>query len=288
MPTEGLLLHAAGLDTVHDSNCRTPRHADKTAFRADNASDSNAPHSEPQTLTLLSPQSWVTVVACPGGRSLSWEGMGEMTAAFALVAAAASETGLVRRNNEDAAYSGRWLFAVADGMGGHAAGEVASAAVIESLRAHDLDVGADALLEALGHAVTEANAEVARRAAEDSARFGMGTTLTAMLWSGSTSALVHIGDSRAFRLRDGQLRQITEDHVLGNLVSNAGPLAPVLSRYLDGRADRSPDLSLRELRAGDRYMICSDGLSPVVNIEAISAVLAAARKHARRLAAKVS
>jgi protein phosphatase len=199
-----------------------------------------------------------------------------MTAAFALVAAAASETGLVRRNNEDAAYSGRWLFVVADGMGGHAAGEVASAAVIESLRAHDADVGAGALLEVLGHAVAKANAEVARRAAEDPARFGMGTTLTAMLWSGNTAALVHIGDSRAFLLRDGQLRQITEDHVLGNLVSNAGPLAPVLSRYLDGRPDRSPDLGLRELRAGDRYLICSDGLSPVVSTEAIDAALAAA------------
>ena len=93
----------------------------------------------------------------------------------------------------------------------------------------------------------------------------MGTTLTGMLWSGDTAALVHIGDSRAFRLRDGQLRQMTEDHVLGNLVSNAGPLAPVLSRYLDGRPDRSPDLGLRDLRAGDRYLICSDGLSPVVS-----------------------
>jgi PPM family protein phosphatase len=199
-----------------------------------------------------------------------------MTAALALVAAAASEMGLVRRNNEDAAYSGRWLFAVADGMGGHAAGEVASAAVIESLRAHDTDVGANVLLEVLGYAVTEANAEVAQRAAEDPARFGMGTTLTAMLWSGDTAALVHIGDSRAFLLRDGQLRQITEDHVLGNLVSNAGPLAPVLSRYLDGRPDRSPDLGLRELRAGDRYLICSDGLSPVVSTEAIGAALAVA------------
>ena len=196
-----------------------------------------------------------------------------MTALFVLAAAAASRTGLVR---QDAAYAGRWLFAVAGGLGGHAAGEVASAAVIESLRAHDLDVGADALLEALGHAVTEANAEVARRAAEDSARFGMGTTLTAMLWSGNTTALVHIGDSRAFRLRHGRLRQITEDHVLGNLVSNAGPLAPVLSRYLDGRPDRSPDLGLRELRTGERYLICSDGLSPVVSDEAIGAVLAAA------------
>jgi PPM family protein phosphatase len=199
-----------------------------------------------------------------------------MTAPFALVAAAASETGLVRQNNEDAAYSGRWLFAIADGMGGHAAGEIASAAVIESLRAHDTDVGTSALLEILGHAVTEANAEIARRAAEDPARFGMGTTLTAMLWSGDTAALVHIGDSRAFRLRGGRLRQITEDHVLGNLVSNAGPLAPVLSRYLDGRPDRSPDLGLRDLRTGDRYLICSDGLSPVVSSEAIGAVLAAA------------
>jgi serine/threonine protein phosphatase PrpC len=96
-----------------------------------------------------------------------------------------------------------------------------------------------ALTEVLGNAVTEANAEIARRAAEDPARFGMGTTLTAMLWSGATAVLAHIGDSRAFRLRDGQLRQITEDHVLGNLVSNAGPLAPVLSRYHDGRPDRS-------------------------------------------------
>jgi len=199
-----------------------------------------------------------------------------MATALALVAAAASETGLVRQNNEDAAYSGRWLFAVADGMGGHAAGEIASAAVIESLRAHDEDVGADALLQVFGHAVTEANAEIARRAAEDPARFGMGTTLTAILWSGDTAVLAHIGDSRAFRLRDGQLRQITEDHVLGNLVSNAGPLAPVLSRYLDGRPDRSPDLGLRDLRIGDRYLICSDGLSPVVSSEEIGAVLAAA------------
>ena len=78
-----------------------------------------------------------------------------MATTLALVTAAASETGLVRQNNEDAAYSGRWLFAVADGMGGHAAGEIASAAVIQSLRAHDEDVSANALLDVLGHAVTE-------------------------------------------------------------------------------------------------------------------------------------
>ena len=197
-----------------------------------------------------------------------------MSGLITVTAAAASETGQARQNNEDSAYSGKHLFAVADGMGGHAAGEVASAAVIESLRAHDDVVPPAVLLEVLGHAVTEANAEVARRAAEDPARFGMGTTLTAMLWSGDRAALVHVGDSRAFRLRDGQLRQITEDHVLGNLVSNAGSLAPVLSRYLDGRPDRSPDLGLCELRPGDRYLLCSDGLSPVVGTAAIGAVLA--------------
>ena len=161
-------------------------------------------------------------------------------------------------------------------MGGHAAGEIASAAVIESLRACDVDVLPGQLLEVLARAVASANAEVARRAAEDPARLGMGTTLTAMLWSADQFALVHIGDSRAFRFRVGQLCQITEDHVMGKLVSNAGDLAPVLTRYLDGRPDRSPDLSRRELRPGDRYLICSDGLSPVVTAAAIREVLAAA------------
>jgi protein phosphatase len=199
-----------------------------------------------------------------------------MTALVTLRAAAACVPGLVREGNEDAVYAGRRLLAVADGMGGHAAGEVASAAVIESLRACDIEAEPGELLEALARAVAGANAEVARRVAEDPARLGMGTTLTAMLWSADQVALVHIGDSRAFRLRDGVLRRLTEDHVMGNLVSNAGELAPVLTRYLDGRPDRSPDLGLRELRPGDRYLLCSDGLSPVVADSAIREVLAAA------------
>jgi len=199
-----------------------------------------------------------------------------MTAPLTLVPAAASETGRVRQNNEDAAYSGRWLFAVADGLGGHAAGEVASAAVIESLRSHDAELAQEAMLEVLGRAVAEANSQVARRVAEDPARWGMGTTLTAMLFSGDHAALAHIGDSRAFRLRDGQLRQITEDHTVGNLVSDAGSLAPVLTRYLDGRPDRSADLSVRDLRAGDLYLLCSDGLSPVVSTGQIRDVLVSA------------
>jgi PPM family protein phosphatase len=198
-----------------------------------------------------------------------------MAGKIALRWAAASEVGRVRQNNEDAVYSGRWLFAVADGLGGHAAGEIASAAVIESVRTCDAEVAPADLLEVLGRAVIKANAEVAHRVSEDPARLGMGTTLTAMLWSGDKAGLVNIGDSRAFRLRGGRLLQITEDHVMGNLVSNAGEMAPVLTRYLDGRPDRSPDLGLRELRAGDRYLLCSDGLSPVVSATAIRGVLAA-------------
>jgi PPM family protein phosphatase len=218
----------------------------------------------------------VTVVACPIGLALSLGRQVEMTARLTLAAAAASETGLVRENNEDAAYSGRWLFAVADGLGGHAAGEVASAAVIESLRSHDKEIAPDILLETLGLAIAEANREVARRVAADPSRKGMGTTLTAMLWSGDCAALAHIGDSRAFRLREGRLHQITEDHTIGRLVSDADFLAPVLARHLDGRPDRSPDLRMRDLRVGDRYLLCSDGLSPVVSSGAIRGVLVSA------------
>ncbi|HEY1005321.1 MAG TPA: protein phosphatase 2C domain-containing protein [Streptosporangiaceae bacterium] len=199
-----------------------------------------------------------------------------MAGKIALDWAASSETGLVRQNNEDSAYAGRLLYAVADGLGGHAAGEVASAAAIEVLRAYDTETDPAALLETLGRAVAEANREIDRRAAEDPARLGMGTTLTAMLCSGTAAALVHIGDSRAFRLRGGHLRQITEDHVLGKLISGADALAPVLSRYLDGNLGRSPDLGLRELHPGDRYLLCSDGLSPIVSTAAVKDVLMAA------------
>jgi serine/threonine protein phosphatase PrpC len=211
-----------------------------------------------------------------------------MAGKIALTWAASSETGRVRQRNEDSAYAGRWLYAVADGMGGHAAGDVASAAVIESLRSSDSEAAPAVLLEVLGRAVAEANGEVARQAAENEARRGMGTTLTAMLRTGDRFALAHIGDSRAFRLRDGQLRQITEDHVMSKLVSNPGYLAPVMSRYLDGRPDRSPDLSVRDLRVGDRYMICSDGLSPIVDVAAIRDTMTSAASPAeavRQLAA---
>jgi serine/threonine protein phosphatase PrpC len=156
------------------------------------------------------------------------------------------------------------------------AGKVASAAAIQSLRSHDAEAPPGALLEVLGRAVMEASREVALQAAGDPTRRGMGTTLTAMLFSGDRVALAYIGDLRAFRVQDGQLRQITEDHTIGNLVWDAGLLAPVLARYVDGRPDRSADLGLRDLRAGDRYLLCSDGLSPVVDDGTLRNVLTSA------------
>ena len=195
-----------------------------------------------------------------------------MTALVAL-AGAASGTRLAR---QDAAYAGRWLFAVASGLGGHAAREVASAAVIESLRSHDSEVAPGMMPTVLSRAVAEASREVARRAAGDPARQGMGATLTAMLVSGGRAALAHIGDSQAFMLRDGRLRQITEDHTIGNLVWDAGSLAPVLARYLNGEPDRSADIGLRDLRAGDRYLLCTGGLSTVLDDRTVSNVLTSA------------
>ncbi len=211
-----------------------------------------------------------------------------MTALFALAAAAASGTGVARPGNEDAAYAGRWLFAVAAGRGGHAAGEAASAAVVQALRPHDAEVAPDDMLTVLSRVVAEANREVARQAAGDPARQGMGTTLTAMLFSGERAALAHIGDSRAYLLRDGRLRQVTEDHTIGNLVWDAGSLAPVLARYLDGEPDRSADLGLRDLRAGDRYLLCTGGLSIVAGDRTPRNVLTSAdgpARAARQLAA---
>jgi PPM family protein phosphatase len=190
--------------------------------------------------------------------------------------AAGSSTGLVRPVNEDAAYAGRWLFAVADGLGGHVAGEVASSTVIAALRPCDAETSPADLLEVLSRAVSHASGELRHWIEEDPGLAGMGTTLTAMLWSGHTFALAHIGDSRAYRLRSGRLRQLTEDHALSNLVAdsrNSPLLALLMTRYLDGRPDRSPDLGLHEAMPGDRYLLCSDGLSAVVPDGAIREVL---------------
>lgn len=202
---------------------------------------------------------------------------------LALHYAARSDVGLLREGNEDSAYAGPRLLAVADGMGGHAHGEVASAVAIATLAPLDEDVPGADLLSALEDAVRAANDTLHQMVETNSALEGMGTTLTAMLWSGTRMALCHVGDSRAYLLRDGELHQITHDHTLVQSLIDEGRISPdeaathpqrsLLLRALDGRGVVEPDLSLREARHGDRYLLCSDGLSGVVSEETIRQTL---------------
>jgi PPM family protein phosphatase len=192
--------------------------------------------------------------------------------------AARSATGQVRKGNQDAAYAGQYLVAVADGMGGHVAGDVASLEAINALADFDAETEPAELVQALSNGVAAANAAIRQRGELEPGLRTMSTTLTAMLWSGRSYGIAHIGDSRAYRLRAGQLRQLTEDHAYRNLVSGAASiedLAPVMSRFLDGRADRSPDLDTRQALPGDRYLLCSDGLTAVVPGTAIREELSA-------------
>jgi PPM family protein phosphatase len=218
-------------------------------------------------------------------RYLSGEGtsMNDAQGALAVRYAVQSDIGLEREDNEDSAYAGARLLAVADGMGGHAAGEVASAAVIDALRPLDTQVPAGELLDALDHAVRRAGSMLRDMAAADPALTGMGTTLTALLWSGSQLGLVHIGDSRAYLVRSDEVFQITHDHTMVQSLLDDGkitraevsahPQRWLLLRALTTGGDVAPDLQLREARAGDRYLLCSDGLHEVVDAESIAHVL---------------
>jgi protein phosphatase len=197
----------------------------------------------------------------------------------ALIYAAGSDVGRHRENNEDSAYAGAHLLAVADGMGGYAGGEVASSTVIGVLRSFDVKVPAADLSRTLGDAVATAHARLCR-AVDDHPDLGrMGTTLTAMLWSGTRMALAHIGDSRCYLLRGGELSQLTDDHTMDQLLgegSGVPQLSHVLFRVLDGRQDRTPDLTMRMAEVGDRYLLCSDGLTDAVSDAAIAEVLGSA------------
>ncbi|HEY6792582.1 MAG TPA: PP2C family serine/threonine-protein phosphatase [Trebonia sp.] len=206
---------------------------------------------------------------------------------LALRYAVRSDVGLLREGNEDSAYAGPHLLAVADGMGGHAAGEVASAATIEAIAALDVDEPSGDLLGALANAVATANMRLQEMILADPATEGMGTTLTALLWADGQAALCHIGDSRAYLLRDGQFYQITHDHTLVQSLVDEGriteddvathPQRSLLLRALDGRTIADPDLSTHETTAGDRYLLCSDGLSGVVTEQTLHQALSSVR-----------
>jgi serine/threonine protein phosphatase PrpC len=194
-----------------------------------------------------------------------------------------SDIGLKRVDNEDAAYAGDRLLAIADGMGGHAAGEIASAAVISALRPLDTQVPSGELLNALGHAVQRAEGTLRAMVAANPSLQGMGTTVTALLRSGSRIGLAHIGDTRAYLVRAGEVFQITRDHTLVQSLLDEGKITEVevashpqrflLLQALDGEHDFAPDLQLHEAQAGDRYLLSSDGLHATVTAEAIARVL---------------
>lgn len=190
---------------------------------------------------------------------------------------ARSDVGLVREGNEDSGYAGPRLLAVADGMGGHAAGEVASSAAIEELvNVESVDPHKDPLA-ALTAAVNAANSRIRQMVEEDPTRRGMGTTLTALFWNGRALALAHIGDSRAYLLRGGELRQITHDHTFvqtlvddGRITADEASVHPARSmilRTLQGDSDPELDLDVIEVQGGDRVLVCSDGLSGIVRDE---------------------
>ncbi|SEG77365.1 protein phosphatase [Nonomuraea solani] len=202
---------------------------------------------------------------------------------IALRYAARSDVGLLREGNEDSAYASGRLLAVADGMGGHAHGEVASSVAIAAMASlEEAQQGGD-LLNAIEAAVRDANRKLHEMVGRDPSLKGMGTTLTAMLWHGTQVALVHVGDSRAYLLRRGELYQITHDHTLVQQLVDDGRITPeeaathpqrsILLRALDGSGEVDPDLTLREAQVGDRYLLCSDGLSGVVSAETLHATL---------------
>ncbi|WP_431898206.1 MerR family transcriptional regulator [Micromonospora haikouensis] len=195
--------------------------------------------------------------------------------------AARCEIGAARDSNEDAAYADERLLAVADGMRGPG-GAAASAAAIDVLRALEpADMPATELLALLAGGVDEAHRAVRGLALDPHQPV---TTLTALLRSGSRVALVHVGDSRAYLLRDGELHRLTRDHTYVQSLVDAGRLAPeavaahpqraVLVRAVGAGGEHvEADLGLRDARAGDRYLLCSDGLSAVVDPAAVREAL---------------
>jgi len=195
-----------------------------------------------------------------------------------------SDVGLLREGNEDSAYAGPRLLAVADGMGGHAAGEVASSLTISAMAKLDSEPPGGDMLAELSSAVAAANTRLQEMIISNPAVEGMGTTLTALFWSDGHAAVCHIGDSRGYLLREGELYQITHDHTLVQSLVDEGrisvddvsshPQRSLLLRALDGRSIAEPDLSVHDSQVGDRYLLCSDGLSGVVSDEMLRETMA--------------
>ncbi|MEU8184129.1 protein phosphatase 2C domain-containing protein [Micromonospora sp. NPDC049044] len=195
-----------------------------------------------------------------------------------------SDRGLIRSGNQDALHAGNWLVAVADGMGGMAAGDLASALTIDAVAPLDVETPEDALVAALEGGIALATSRIRQAVAEDPERQGMGTTLTALLFArtGSCLALAHIGDSRAYLFREGVLKQVTRDDTFVQMLVDQGvitadqasshPRRAVVTQALQGD-EVTPSYSTMVPRVGDRWLLCSDGLSNVVRPDTLTEVL---------------
>ncbi|MDR3069599.1 MAG: protein phosphatase 2C domain-containing protein [Propionibacteriaceae bacterium] len=195
-----------------------------------------------------------------------------------------SEIGLVRKNNQDSVYASPGMLLVADGMGGAAAGDLASAVVIRTFREIDgSTVGAE-MLDKLGEAVEEANAQIEALVLDDPELDGMGSTVCGALFDGERLGVLNVGDSRGYLFRGGQLTRITHDHSWVQTLVDEGrlteeeslihPHRSLILRVINGETQHNPDLSLVELELGDRLLFCSDGLSGLVVDDAIAELIA--------------
>lgn len=193
-----------------------------------------------------------------------------------LKSAAGTNVGLVRPQNEDSYHCDHPLYVVADGLGGHAAGEVASKMVVDRLREVAIadDATADEAQQQLAEAVRDANQRIHTSATEDAQHAGMGTTVTAAVAVGDRLCFAHVGDSRAYLYRDGELEHITEDHTPVQRAVRAGVISPeealrhpsrhVLAQAVGLDVDVDVDSPTLDLKVGDRILFCSDGLTDPV------------------------
>jgi PPM family protein phosphatase len=199
-----------------------------------------------------------------------------------VVVGATSDVGLVREANEDSYLVERPLYAVADGMGGHLAGDVASSIAVRVI-SERASSASPSDPESLAQIVTAANSAIYEKAQDDSGLRGMGTTCTLALVDGGRALIAHVGDSRAYLLSDGTLEQLTEDHTLVSRMVREGRIQPdeaqhhpqrsIITRALGVDAQVEVDLLDIELRVGDRLLICSDGLSSLVGNDTIQSSL---------------
>ena len=195
-----------------------------------------------------------------------------------------SDTGRVRANNEDAGFAGPYLLCVADGVGGAAAGEIASATTSYVVSARSFAHPGMEPARVLRLATRESHEQLADGVARDARRVGMATTLTAVLTDGIHTTLAQVGDSRAYLLRDGALSQLTRDQTMVQDLVDAGRLTPeqaaaspyrnVVTEAIDADHATEPVLTTLDLRPGDRLLLCSDGLSDVLSPAAIAMLLA--------------